>query len=326
MLRLFLALLKKISIAIAVLLLLIGTLPFLIPLSQPTDMTQTQPFENSAYYTLDGHDYHYRTYLPLEGEPKGKIFMVHGLGGSTFSFEKAASALQAQNYTVVLVDLPGFGYSSRFPGYDHSQRNRADALWTLLDHVEAKWPEALKQMKWHLAGHSMGGGTVYAMTLKEEQRTASLVLIDGALVSAPPSSPLTEFAPATQWGMVLLEYVFISENRIKGFLESAYGETPTYQEIQGYLMPLKTPGTARSAIDMVRTAENASLFKGQSLSLPVLAIWGENDNWVPLTDTQQIKDNITQLEVNIIPGAGHCPMETHAETFNQMLLQWLESL
>ena len=69
------------------------------------------PFDNSFYYTEGEYTLHYRIFK-AENE-KAKILMVHGFGCSTSTWEPVAKELVDDGYTCVLVDLPGFGYSTR---------------------------------------------------------------------------------------------------------------------------------------------------------------------------------------------------------------------
>lgn len=318
--------LKITGIALAVLFAVLGMVPYAIPLSKPGTIGAVLPFENSAYIKVEGETLHYRTHLPEDEAIKGKLLMVHGLGGSTFSFEQNASVLAGQGYLVVTVDLPGFGYSSRNVKTNHAQVARAKQVWTLLKTLDAGLDQELRDQKWHLAGHSMGGGTIIAMASAEPNRTQSLVVIDGALFeNNRGNNLLTKIPPVIRWGQVALEHLFINEVRIEAFLRSAYGRPPTTSEVLGYLAPLKVPGTARSAAALIQTAENLPPQVMTTLDMPVLAIWGENDTWVPLSDTQRMATYLSDLLVNVIDGAGHCPMETHPEIFNAMVVDWLNS-
>jgi pimeloyl-ACP methyl ester carboxylesterase len=66
----------------------------------------------------------------------GNILLIHGLGGSTFSFRNNAEALSSAGYNVIAVDLPAFGYSDRKRNIDHSQDNRARLLWLMIEEIE----------------------------------------------------------------------------------------------------------------------------------------------------------------------------------------------
>lgn len=284
-----------------------------------------RPYDNSRYYEVDDIVVHYRMFLPETESIKGKILLVHGMGGSTYSFEKTVLTLTDAGYLVLAADLPGFGYSSRPEDFDHGQRSRSALLWGLLDEVDEASLTDSGAMGWHLTGHSMGGGTVAAMAVAREDRTESLILIDGALLENERGGGLLfDIPPVTRWIQIALEHIVIRESNIRSFLRSAYGAEPTEAQISGYLDPLSLSGTARGAAQLLRTSENIPLQELSRLKIPVTAIWGEKDSWVHLSDTEQIRNVLPQLEVKIIEGAGHVPMESHPETFKRAMLSALE--
>ena len=307
---------------LAALLLLFVSVPYLIPLSEAGPVSV--PYENSHILSVEGSSVHFRTWLPESGTMKGKLLFVHGLGGSTFSFEKNAPALAEAGYAVLAADLPGFGYSSRRTDENHAQAHRAALLWQVLDAAD-RMPglQAGEMQPWHLAGHSMGGGSVAAMALARPDRTASLILIDGALFDAGRRNRLLTLPVFSRWLQVLLEHVLIQPRRIESFLTSAYGRPPEASDVTGYLTPLSLPGTARSALSMLRTTQSLSEDELAGITSPVLALWGENDTWVPLAEADRIRRLLPQTALQVIPSAGHCPMETHADAFNKQLLSWL---
>lgn len=307
--------LRKILLSLFAILIVFSILPYVIPLSKYNP--STLPFENSTFYQTGNTTLHYRLYLPEVIKPIGNILMVHGLGGSTFSYEKNAPYLASLGYRVITLDLPGFGYSSRNLDENHAQNHRAELIWQCLDDIDAS-------ATWHLMGHSMGGGTVAAMAYQNPEKTASLVLIDGALFNADRgSSWMATFPVVGRWIQVSLEHFLIKETRIKSFLDSAYGQEATPEQVQGYLLPLQVKGTARAALSFLKTSQNLSEDNLSKIKVPSLAIWGTEDAWVPLSDALKIKTFMPQLEIISIDGAGHCPMETHVETFNDILSQWL---
>lgn len=309
---------KKLLIGLSIFVLALSVLPFGIPLSKAQAVEK--PYENSRFFSVEGSDVHYQVFQPTTASYKGALLMVHGLGGSTFSYQENAPTLAEAGYFVVAVDLPGFGYSSRQTDEDHSQVHRAKILWQLLDSVLDGNPN------WHLLGHSMGGGTVAAMALERPSRTTSLVFVDGALFQTNRDSTfLTDFPVSRRWIQILLEHLLIRENRFKDFLGSAYGQEPTPVQVQGYLKPLQLKGTARAAVALLKTAKNLPEEALKTITAPTLALWGKEDSWVPFSDTQRLKTLMPQLQIVNIENAGHCPMETHPEQFNKILLNWLEN-
>lgn len=314
---------KRIGSGLVFLLLVLQVIPFLIPVSKGETIT-SDPFANSHFFkTSDQVDLHYRVW-PAQGELKGQILLIHGLGGSTFTWRFTAETLAVNGYFVVAVDLPGFGFSSRERELNHSQKQRSQWLWELLDELD-RTGQGVQPNSWHLVGHSMGGGTATAMALARPEVTASLILADGALFDNNPSfvSILLRYSPAARWLQVVLEHILITEKRISSLLASAYGRPLQADEVVGYTLPLQIPGTAGSLIDLTKTAKSESIQKDVLAKTPVLAIWGADDAWVPFTATEKIKGVLPQARIESISSAGHCPMETHPREFEGILLRFL---
>lgn len=291
-------------------------IPYFIPLSSFKDFSQENLFPESYVEEVDGIKIHYQIWEP-DGPALGEILLVHGLGGSTFSWNNNVEDLREAGYEVVVVDLPGFGYSSRNPSVDHSQTNRSDLLWKLLNILEGNQIQEVLDC-WVLAGHSMGGGTVAAMAIANPARTKALVLVDGALLGS--DNTLTglalKYPPINRWAQVALKYFIINKDNIENFLTSAYGRKPTQIEVLGYLNPLLQPGTERVLVDIINSASNVEVDSLMEVDIPILGIWGEKDTWVLLEQGEKINTRIPRIELEVIPGATHSPMETHPDEFN----------
>lgn len=298
-----------------IVIIVISLLPYLIPLPKP-DGVQNRIFDNSRYATVDGTSLHYRVWE--SSRPIGKILLVHGLAGSTFSFRMNIQPLVDAGYRVVAVDLPGFGYSSRARKMNHSQETRADLLWDLLDKLDVEYAD---NGKWHLLGHSMGAGTVTAMTFEQEARVESLIYVDGAVVPGSGRNiAALAYPPVQRWFQVVGRYVLLTESRIRQLLGSAYGSPATDEDLIGYLAPLKQPGTEGTFVDMVMTSSEIDQDQLGKIKVPVTGIWGANDTWVPVGNAHELEKLMQGFKLHIVADAWHCPMETKPEAFNEILL------
>lgn len=301
-------------------------LPYAFTLSKSDGVRPEGPYEDSSFENIDDVWIHYRLALPQVPDIRGKLLMVHGLGGSTYTFNTAMEALVDAGFAVVTVDLPGFGYSGRPETFDHSQEHRAQILWTLLDIIDRESEMPMKrELGWHLVGHSMGGGTVAAMAVMRPAETASLVLVAGALeISRGVWSLVLAFPPFARWTRLYLERSLLTDEKTGGLLSEAYGRKADEHELSVYLEPLQLPGTARTLTSMARTTRSIPLDSLRGLHMPVAAIWGDSDTVVPIEQSREIGVRIPQLRLYVIEGAAHIPMETHVEQFNAVLLEFYD--
>lgn len=85
--------------------------------------------------------------LPGYGEP---IVFIHGLGcASSYDYPRVAADPALAGRRMILVDLPGFGYSDKPESFSYRIADQAAVVVELVDRL------ALERC--YLFGHSMGG-------------------------------------------------------------------------------------------------------------------------------------------------------------------------
>ncbi len=310
------AVLKIIGIILLALFFILSILPYLLPLRALPGTPFEPLFDNSELTTTEGVKLHYRQWE--EGSAEG-VLLVHGFAGSTFSWRYTAPTLAAEGYRVIAVDLPGFGLSERNLSFAPTATERADLLWSLLESLEPGY-------NWHLVGHSMGGGVVAAMALQKPEQVKSISLAAGAI----PDSRRGRFSLAFHYPPLqrairhMATRVFLSEENIKDTLTSAYGRMPAEDEFEGYYRPLLIKDTDASLVAMLNTRERNLLGEIEALQLPVLLIWGEEDAWLQLKEGYKLDSLLLNSKMVVMPGEGHCPMETKPEEFTSILVQFLD--
>ena len=60
--------------------------------------------------------------------------------------------------------------------------------------------------------------------------------------------------------------------------------------------------------------------------IPLLLIWGEKDNFIPLFLGKRIANFYSWVELKIIPKSGHCVHDEDHEKFNEISYQWINDL
>jgi len=313
---------KRILLSIILLFIII---PYFIPRNGSEEIPSL-PFDNSVFInTAQGISIHTRVYEPTV-PIMGQIMFVHGLGGSTFSYEDNAPYLASLGYFVVSVDLPAFGFSSRQRGLVHSQPNRAMWLWDVLNQLEIIYDLG---DQWNLGGHSMGGSVVLAMNNAQPNKTAGLILIDPAITGSNQRSPLLSWAvkstPIGEWLKVFLTYRVLNENEFKTSLTGAYGIEASDRQVEAYLRPLRVKGSTQALREFFATAQGLSIYEWLYPTTPVIVIWGEDDAWIDVSNVEQIKTIAKNIQVFILENEGHNPMETNPELFNSVLVQGLRA-
>ena len=258
-------------------------------------------FNNSRYVLVDDVRLHVRDWA---GNDSGlcPVLLVHGFAGSTFSFRELAPALAKAGHPVLAVDLPGYGYSQRsaFSG------EAAMALWQLLEREKPG-------QSWCLLGHSMGAKLAGQVAALKPDRVQAIVYSDGSpLVSSERrkkwfSSPGFIRNAAINW----IEKHYLNEKKFIEVLSQAYARPTTREEAQGYLKPLLLPGTVPAAFSGYAKKWADDIKPSQINAIPSLIIWGDKDTWVKPEVGKTLAKNIPTAKFLMVPGAGHCPIETH---------------
>ncbi len=316
----FIQVIKWAGLALAVIFILFSTVPYLFPTEIQTIDRHQLVFPNSEFIEVSDLEIHYRKWKAINGK-EINILLVHGLGASTFSWRYTAPVLQEEGFRVIAVDLPGFGLSERKAGLDHSPEGRGELLWAMLEELHSS-------KQWNLVGHSMGGATVTAMALQKPDQTKSVTLAAGALAGFEPSffTSLLKYPPVSQWVRVLGSRFLLDEGRVEQLLASAYGRQPTEHEIKGYYLPLTIEKSDAVLADLLKTVPESLLDRLDKLDRPVLCIWGEDDAWVPVEHGKKLDRLLPISDLIIMPGEGHCPMETAPDKFDNKLIDFLAAL
>jgi pimeloyl-ACP methyl ester carboxylesterase len=103
------------------------------------------------------------------------LLLVHGLGCSKNSFAELWSRPEFRDWSLLAVDLPGFGRSPRPADYSYDLRQQAQLVAGLLDQRASR--------RVHLLAHSMGGTVALLLDTRMLSRLASLVVVEPRLVA-----------------------------------------------------------------------------------------------------------------------------------------------
>jgi pimeloyl-ACP methyl ester carboxylesterase len=116
-----------------------------------------------------------------DGEVGPTVVLVHGWGLSHLSYKRAAQALAARGFRVLVPDLPGFGRSRDLPLTGVNLDSFAESLQGFVSkmHERQSDDEVLVQPV-HLIGHSFGGTVSAQLAHNAPELVASLVLVDAA--------------------------------------------------------------------------------------------------------------------------------------------------
>jgi pimeloyl-ACP methyl ester carboxylesterase len=270
--------------------------------------------------TFDYHGVMINYFEAGQGPP---IILLHGFGGCSYSWRFLAPAL-AQDHRVYTIDLKGFGLSDKPEDGHYAVDDQADMV---ADFIRSRDLHDLVMM-----GHSMGGGVTLMTYLKvrndEPERIKRLVLIDSA--GYPQKLPwfiwLAQAPVLASVGGKLISPHFAAYLVLK---KCYYDDDKiTEEQIDTYAYYGSLPG-AREAV--VQTAKqimpddiDALTAQYKTISVPVLIIWGAEDEVVPLDVGKKFKRDIPNSELIILPKCGHMPPEEEPGATTRLIQAFLK--
>jgi pyruvate dehydrogenase E2 component (dihydrolipoamide acetyltransferase) len=234
------------------------------------------------------------------------IVLIHGFGGDINIWVFNQETL-AEEHIVFALDLPGHGASTKDVG-DGDLDYFVGVLADFLDAVEIE--------KAHLAGHSMGGAIAGAFAKAHPDRVASLILI----ASAGLGEEINE------------EYIegFIAANRrreMKKALQMLFANPDLVtRQLVNDVMKFKRLDGVDEALQTVADkvfpdGKQADVPDLSELSVPILAIWGSEDQIIPGSHSENLPDN---ARVEVLEETGHMPQMEAAGKVNRLVREFLD--
>lgn len=297
-------------------------LPYLIPVSHIESEASVQSLMSPSgkFLNIESSDIYIEEHGPVTGEA---IVLIHGYGGSTFSWRNNIPFLVENGYRVIALDLKGFGLSGRDFQSCYSHKEQAAIVNKVLQQT------GIEQA--YLIGHSMGSSVMFHFAHLYPEKVLGIISVDGSLILKKSSSfpnVLLKFPPFQRAGRVIITN-YLSKDRFSSILGSAYFNKAILSAdiIDGYYDRAIRTGWEQSLLAMTRDMpQNTIGFPLDTLTYPALIIRGENDSWVSQSDMDAWRNEIPDARFVLIADAGHTPMEEQPAIFNQIVLDFLRSV
>lgn len=262
-----------------------------------------------SYLDVDGVKIHYVE--AGQGEP---VLLIHGLGGSTFSFRHVIPEL-AQHRRVLAFDLRGFGYSQQDGEGDFSLTGQAELTARLLD--------ALGIDRADVVGHSMGGAIAMRLAAGHAGRVSRLVLVDSATNRERRGRRLGALLRPL---MPVLSLLTLHNRRFyrRALLTAVHDPAFVTDEIvDTYFRPTRMKGHASAMARLGAGVRRDPPLAPEQVTQPTLILWGEHDRWIPVEHGEELHEAIAGSELVLVPSAGHLPLEEQPAFCNRELVRFL---
>jgi pimeloyl-ACP methyl ester carboxylesterase len=266
---------------------------------------------------VGGHRINYVDYGAGQGPP---VLLIHGLAGCWQNWLENVPRL-GQERRVVAPDLPGFGYSDMpvegitIPGYGRYVR---------------AFMEQLDLGPCVIVGNSMGGFVAAELAIQFPEVCDRLALVAAAGISVTTLRKRPTLTGARVWAAIAARTIARSEQvvrrpRLRHQALQLVARHPvrlkpdlTYELLQGGNKPGFLP-----AMEALLSYDFRDRLP--EIRCPTLIVWGEKDMLVPVEDAGEFERLVPRAKKVVLEDTGHIPMIERPITFNDCLLEFIES-
>jgi pimeloyl-ACP methyl ester carboxylesterase len=227
----------------------------------------------------------YQTFGPaspnLGGE--GKPFLIlHGWNSNSDRWSEIAEKISAKGFKVIIPDLPGFGKSDPL-----------EIPWNTNKYIDwiEKFVEELKLEEFYLLGHSFGGALASKMAVKYPQKVQKLFLVSAACVRKKTVKKgfFRRISKIAKLFYFIPYYPIIRKAVYKFIIRKS-----DYVYVEGIMK--------ETYLNVV--SEDLS-FHLPFIKVSTIIIWGDKDDYTPISEGYFIERQIRKSKIIVIPGAAH---------------------
>jgi haloacetate dehalogenase len=204
------------------------------------------------------------------------LLLMHGAPQSLVTWHRIAQQL-ARDYTVIAMDLRGYGDSSKPEGgADHvNYSKRAMAL----DGVEVMRHFGFE--RFFVVGHDRGGRVAHRMALDHPEKVQNATVIDIVPTHKLFNNVTREFATQYYHWFFLIQPAPFPETLINNSIEVYMGRGGDPQTAAEYLRCFKNPATVHAMCEDYRAAASIDLVHDEAdltkkITCPLLVLWAAN--------------------------------------------------
>jgi 4,5:9,10-diseco-3-hydroxy-5,9,17-trioxoandrosta-1(10),2-diene-4-oate hydrolase len=248
------------------------------------------------------------------------LIMLHGSGPgvSGWSNFKGNFPVLAEHFRTIILDMPGFGLSSK-PNYSKSYpQHAADAA--------AEFMDALSIPSAHFLGNSMGGFVASELVLEHPDRVDRLVMMGPGGLFVPVTSP-----DRSEGSKAMAEFMMnpTRENMV-GWVDTMVSNTDVVSDelIDERLANALKPGALESAGEvfgsLAQFPRPVPLFALVHLiEHPTLITWGRDDRMLPIDGALLAARRMPNAELHTFPNCGHWAQVERKHEFERLVIEFL---
>jgi len=232
------------------------------------------------------------------------VVFLHGNPGTGRQWDRLAAQV-GEFGRCLAPDMPGYESASNATGFDFTVDGYVQFLDRLLERLNVR--------RAHLVGHDLGGIWALGWAARNPARVASLVLMS---IGVLPSYRWHRYARIYRVP-ILGELLLMSAypRGVEGVLRRGSHSAPPRGLVDLVMRQSHNPATRRAILAFYRSISDLGAVTVRaaeaipSVDLPVLAIWGGGDPYVPASFAEHQRDYFPRAQVLLLSDSGHWPME-----------------
>jgi rifampin ADP-ribosylating transferase len=171
-----------------------------------------------------------------------------------------------------------------------------------------------------MVGHSIGANAMMHLAVNHPERVERLVIIAGTILTeGGPPPAITRIASSPAFAALLT-------NTLRSLPDMVGEEVMSAEVAERYLALWEFPGWEDALVNVIKTSTGNLLAEEtlQTIEIPALVIWGENDTLMPLTDGERLASLLPHATWKPYADAGHLVMSEASEQFNADVIAFLQ--
>ena len=173
----------------------------------------------------------------------------------------------------------------------------------------------------------MGGIIATIFTDRHPNLVKKLILIDPAGMMDPPSLPASALSVPIMGELIL--NLFGNQLLLPGMKKDLLYPEAFPEYVSNYVPQMKLKGFKRAILSTLRSGmlyhqHDVYLRVGQQ-ERSILLLWGKEDQTIPLSTGEQVKETLPRADFRIIDQAGHVPHYELPDLVNPILIDFLKN-
>jgi pimeloyl-ACP methyl ester carboxylesterase len=247
--------------------------------------------------------------IRINYEQKGNgelVVLLHGWGSNITLFANLIELL-SKKYTVVAMDMPGFGQSEEPP-----------SAWCVDDYasfvIDFLRDYDCKNVT--LLGHSFGGRVIIKLNSRKDLpfKISRVILVDSAGILPPKSNKKSFRTYYYKFGKALLSTGIIQKvapNALENFRKKM--GSADYAAASPLMRQV-----------LVKVVNEDLEYLLPNIKCPTLLVWGVNDTATPLSDGEKMEKLIPDAGLVKLENAGHYSFLDQQFTFNRVMCSFMK--